>query len=240
MLEEFRVDNFKSLINIVFKPHGRNLLTGLNNSGKTNLCHALQFISRSANHTLDQCTDLAGGRFALSNSALDKTTIDFYVRAVVPHYGELLTYEYELTISPPKTTPGESSVTLQREVLSVSGGGFDKTILLHNNAGNIRILHEPRYTEGTEEYIFTNGINDCDDVAAHLRSQCSFSVPSLQGLFDYVDILRSFPNVDEKYCPHARLAHYRHSWQQPHLRAVPSENQQGTRLPPTSGNHTED
>ena len=155
MLEEFRVDNFKSLINIVFKPHGRNLLTGLNNSGKTNLCHALQFISRSAHLTLDQCADLVGGRFTLSSSVLEQTTINFYVRAVVPHHGELLTYEYALTISPPRATPGESSVTLQREVLSVSGKGFDKRILLHNNAGQIRILHEPRYTEGTEEYIFT-------------------------------------------------------------------------------------
>ena len=176
MLEEFRVDNFKSLINIVFKPHGRNLLTGLNNSGKTNLCHALQFISRSAHLTLDQCADLVGGRFTLFNSALEQTTINFYIRAVVPHHGELLTYEYALTISPPRATPGEESVTLQREVLSVSGGGFDKTILLHNHAGHIRILHEPRYTEGTEEYIFTTApttatmLQHIYDLNAHPRS----------------------------------------------------------------------
>ena len=43
MLQEFRVDNFKSLINIVFKPQEINLLLGKNNSGKTNLCQALQF-----------------------------------------------------------------------------------------------------------------------------------------------------------------------------------------------------
>ena len=155
MLEEFRVDNFKSLINIVFQPHGRNLLIGLNNSGKTNLCRALQFASLSANLSLDQCADLTGGRFTLSNSALDKSTIDFHIRAVVPHHDELLTYEYELTISPPGTTAGEPSVTLNREVLSVSGGGFDKTVLMQNIRGETRILHEKHYTEGTEDYIFT-------------------------------------------------------------------------------------
>ena len=33
MLKEFRVDNFKSLINGIFRPQGMNLLLGLNNSG---------------------------------------------------------------------------------------------------------------------------------------------------------------------------------------------------------------
>lgn len=48
MLKEFRVDNFKSLINCVFRPEGMNLLLGMNNSGKTSLCQALQFVSASA------------------------------------------------------------------------------------------------------------------------------------------------------------------------------------------------
>ena len=110
MLEEFRVDDFKSLINIVFKPHGRNLLTGLNNSGKTNLCHALQFISRSAHLTLDQCADLVGGRFTLFNSALEQTTINFYIRAVVPHHGELLTYEYLITTQAKRNLSSRSGI----------------------------------------------------------------------------------------------------------------------------------
>ena len=48
MLQEFRVDNFKSLINVAFKPQATNLLLGMNNSGKTNLCQALRFVSGSA------------------------------------------------------------------------------------------------------------------------------------------------------------------------------------------------
>ena len=192
MLEEFRVDNFKSLINIVFQPQGKNLLTGLNNSGKTNLCHALQFVSRSASHSLDQCADVAGGRFTLSNSALDKSTVNFYIRAVVRHHDELLTYEYDLTISPPASTPGESSVTLHREVLSVSDrevpgvsdgeipsdsrGRFDKTVLMQNIDGDIRILQEQPYMEGTEEYISTTASTNATmlqriyDPVAHSRT----------------------------------------------------------------------
>ena len=176
MLEEFRVDNFKSLINIVFQPHERNLLIGSNNSGKTNLCRALQFLSLSASLSLDQCADMAGGRFTLSSSALEKSKIDFYVRAVIPHHGELQTYEYELTISPPENTPGGSSVTLNREILSVSGNGFDKTVLMRNVDGETRILHEKKYSEGTEYYIFTTATQNATmlqhlyDPISHPRS----------------------------------------------------------------------
>ena len=53
MLKEFRVDNYKSLINGVFRPQGMNLLLGMNNSGKTSLCQALQFLSGSASAPLD-------------------------------------------------------------------------------------------------------------------------------------------------------------------------------------------
>ena len=60
MLREFRVDNFKSLINVVFQPRNANLLTGRNNSGKTNLCQALRFVSGSSAFVL---TDADAGRW---------------------------------------------------------------------------------------------------------------------------------------------------------------------------------
>ena len=98
MLIEFRVDNYKSLINGVFAPQGLNLLLGANNSGKTNLSQALQFVSGSAVVPLDQCADRAArGRFGMTNFTLDKSTIDFYVRAQVSFRDEELLFEYELT-----------------------------------------------------------------------------------------------------------------------------------------------
>ena len=159
MLQEFRVDNFKSLINIVFKPQEINLLLGRNNSGKTNLCQALQFVGASSLFPLNECAErIAGGLFGMTNFAFDKSTIDFYVRAQVPYEGENLVFEYDLTISPPENTI-EANVRVDRETLTVTGGKFDKTILLENVFGEIRLLHEKNFMVGTaetENYVDTS------------------------------------------------------------------------------------
>ena len=161
MLQEFRVDNFKSLINVVFKPREINLLIGRNNSGKTNLCQALRFVSGSSFITFDACVDLAQiGRFGITHSALDKATTDFYVRADSIYKEERLTFEYELTIKPPNTGLGEATIRLDREVLNVIGEGFDKTVLLENNAGRIRLLNEKDFMNGTRSYVETNASTD--------------------------------------------------------------------------------
>ncbi len=160
MLQEFRVDNFKSLINIVFKPQAVNLLLGMNNSGKTNLCQALRFVAGSTVLSLDHCSDRVCGRFGMTSFALDKSTIDFYVRAAVPHEGEDLVFEYELTVSPPGNRVGETSVRLEREVLSVTGGAFDRAVLLKNDSGRTRLLDERNVAAGTERYIETTAPAD--------------------------------------------------------------------------------
>lgn len=164
MLQEFRVDNFKSLINIVFKPQEINLLLGKNNSGKTNLCQALQFVGASSLFALDECTyRIESWRCDMTNFAFDKSTIDFYVRAEVPYEEEDLVFEYELTISLPKGGMGE--VKVDREILTVTGEKlnchrsctpFNKTILLENISGRIRLLHEKDFMDGTENYVETN------------------------------------------------------------------------------------
>lgn len=163
MLQEFRVDNFKSLINIVFKPQEINLLLGNNNSGKTNLCQALQFVGSSSLFKLDECTyRIASWRYGMTNFAFDKSTIDFYLRAEVPYEEDALVFEYELSISPPRYNIreekliGESEVKVDREILTVTGGKFDKTILLKNISGHIRILHEKDFMDGTENYDETS------------------------------------------------------------------------------------
>ena len=154
MLQEFRVDNFKSLINIVFKPQEINLLLGRNNSGKTNFCQALQFVGASSLFPLNECAErVAGGLFGMTNFAFDKSTIDFYVRAQVPYEGENLVFEYELTISPPKNPIGEATVRVDAERLMATGGGFDKTILLENISGPSRLLDEKNFMDGTANYV---------------------------------------------------------------------------------------
>ena len=143
MLREFRVDNFKSLINVVFEPQGANLLIGRNNSGKTNLCQALRFLSASSVFELDKAADrLTGTRFGMTSFALDKSTVDFYVRADLPCGGAQLTFEYELAVSPPRPGTGETVVRLDREILRVDGGAFDDAVLLENDSGQGRLLYE--------------------------------------------------------------------------------------------------
>lgn len=159
MLQEFRVDNFKSLINIVFKPQEINLFLGKNNSGKTNLCQALQFVGCSSIFPLNECAEkVAGGRFGMTNFAFDKSTIDFYIRAKVPYEEEALSFEYELTISPPKDRMGE--VKVEREILSVTGGKFEQTILLKNIFGRIQLLDEKDFMDGMENYFETSASRD--------------------------------------------------------------------------------
>lgn len=156
MLQEFRVDNFKSLINVIFKPQETNLLIGRNNSGKTNLCQALKFISYSSSHTLDECADaVARGRFHLTNFALEKSTVDFHIRALFSYQEETLTFEYDLAISPPRSSVTETSVRLDREVLSVAGAEFGKVVLMENIAGRVRLLNEKDFMCGKPSYLET-------------------------------------------------------------------------------------
>lgn len=83
----------------------------------------------------------------MTNFALDKSTVDFHVRVHVPCLGEELMFEYELTVSPPQNGFMEAGVGLNRELLSVTGGAFaEKTILLENTAGRIRLLDEREFT----------------------------------------------------------------------------------------------
>lgn len=179
MLREFRVDNFMSLINIVFQPQEINLLLGRNNSGKTNLCQALQFVGSSSLSPLNACAEwIAGGLFGMTNFAFDKSTIDFYVRAQVPCERENLVFEYELTISPPQNQVGEAHVRVEVERLTVTGGKFDKTILLENISGRSRILDEKKFVAGTESYFETTVPRETTlvqrlyDFENHARAHC--------------------------------------------------------------------
>lgn len=157
MIKEFRVDNFKSLINIEFQPNEINLLIGKNNSGKTNLCQALKFVGASATFPLTECADqFAGGQFGLTNFAFDRKAIEFHIRAQLRFQDEDLTFEYSLVVFPPKSHSDGSGVNVGREVLTVTGGKFDRTILLENSVGRVSLLNEKEYIDGTENYVKSN------------------------------------------------------------------------------------
>ena len=187
MLREFRVDNFKSLINVVFEPGGANLLIGRNNSGKTNLCQALRFVSGSSVLKLDDAADLAAGiRFGMTSVALDKSTTDFTVRAELPRGGERLAFEYELTVSPPRPGAGETAVRLEREVLRVDGGAFDDAVLLENVSGQGRLLHEKNSGNGASPIAdgMTQAVVLRDAPPRYVETTAPTDATMLQRLFD--------------------------------------------------------
>ncbi len=151
MLKEFRVDNFKSLINFSFSPIGMNLLVGPNNAGKTNLAHALRFLSLTSQMPLDDaaaaCT---ADPWNLLNVYLPKrTTVVLAATAELLLDDERLVFEYELTIATGQGQRGLASrgrpFVVQRESLRVSGGRFSDTVLLENEGGRVKLLHEKRF-----------------------------------------------------------------------------------------------
>lgn len=143
MLEEFRVDNYKSLINVTFRPREQNLLLGVNNAGKTNLCQAMSFLSGTTELALAHCASaVAWGTSGLKNFFFDKPTIDFEAKASLPFAdGGRLAFRYALSVSLQERS-SSLNMQVERESLRVTGGGLDDVLLLENVGGDGRILRE--------------------------------------------------------------------------------------------------
>ena len=161
MLKRFYVDNFKTHINTTYDAGPVNLLVGMNNSGKTNLCQAMRFVGATSVQSLSQAAILAASEeWSLTNVYLKKSTIDFRVEAELDYEGSVFSFVYELTVKVLPTAAVKdagSRLAVQREVLVVSGGGFNNTVLIQNEAGQARLLHETRKSlGGAEQYVATN------------------------------------------------------------------------------------
>jgi predicted ATPase len=149
MLKSFRVDNFKSLVNLAFEPAGLNLLVGSNNAGKTNLCHALRFLSLTSKMPVnDAAAECTPEPWNLLNVYISSQSLTMAAVCELNLDGELLTFTYELTLVSQKapTRPVRRSLfAVSKEILRISGGRFTDTILLENTAGQVRLLHEKRF-----------------------------------------------------------------------------------------------
>jgi predicted ATPase len=145
MLKQFRVDNFKSLLNVTFEPSGLNLLVGSNNAGKTNLCLAMRFLALTSAAPL---RDLAGQTIELwnlANAYLAKPTIDFAVRCTLALEGRPLDFDYELSLAYSRKEAATKTLEVASETLRLTGDGFQDTTLLENKAGAVKLLHEPAF-----------------------------------------------------------------------------------------------
>ena len=146
MLKRFRVSNFKSLLNVEFKPVGLNLLVGPNNAGKTNLCSALRFLGLTSSGTLENAAKAAlGETWNISNVYVSEKekTIELEVEATLSDQGEQLEFDYLLRIAAERDSSSlRQSLKVSEEVLKLTGGKFKQTPLLENRNGLAKLLHE--------------------------------------------------------------------------------------------------
>ncbi len=169
MLKRFWVDNFKTLVNVEFLPQGVNLVVGKNNTGKTNLCEALTFLSWTAGFSLEDALYSVRSGWRLPNVYIAKPTIDFQVECRLTIDDEPHDFSYELSLLARRPRGKEAvaqALSVKSEVLRVSGGKFENALLLSNDSGHVRLLHEGRYLAeqqdlfGTPELIETTAPTD--------------------------------------------------------------------------------
>ena len=166
MLREFRVDNFKSLLNVVFRPTDINILLGKNNSGKTNLCQALLFLGLSAQQPIQNEQDPRQSYYYsfcdhplfLRNLYLsDKPEMSFEATAALNFKGEEYIFNYKLSVLTPVIASPEPIVQVSYEKLTVTGSEFNGIALLENNHGEVKLLHQTDFLQGKKNpYIPTS------------------------------------------------------------------------------------
>ncbi len=141
MLKRFRVSNFKSLLNVEFKPTGLNLLIGMNNAGKTNLCAALGFLSRTSYETLEVAAkNSIGETWNLPNAYVSDPTMEFEVDCSLCVDGQELDYSYILKIAAGRTvSPSETGLRVVEERLTLNGAGFDNVSLISSNGERVSV-----------------------------------------------------------------------------------------------------
>ncbi|MBI3194989.1 MAG: AAA family ATPase [Ignavibacteriae bacterium] len=155
MLEKFYVDNFKSLVNLTFEPGAVNLITGMNNAGKTNLAQALRFISYSSQTPISEAIKEAiGETWNVANIYIDKTTIDFQCICQLFFQNEKLNFEYSLSLSVEDVKTANTVNRLyavKMESLILTDGQNRSVTLLQNKEGHIRLLDEEHFFSHREE-----------------------------------------------------------------------------------------
>lgn len=154
MLDRFWVTNFKSLVNVEFRPAGVNLLVGANNAGKTNLCHALRFLALSARMPLDEAAKSCTAEpWNLPNVYGGGETIELQAECTLTLEAERLRFIYSLRLGVQRASRGRPAgrpFSVHSESLRVTGGPYVDQVLLENTGGDVRLLHE-----GTNDYVVT-------------------------------------------------------------------------------------
>jgi predicted ATPase len=152
MLRKFYVHNFKTLLNLTFEPKGLNLLIGRNNVGKTNLCQAMEFLSRTASEELSRAAVGATGMaHGLQNKHSNDSASAFGCECELTLQGGTYLFTYRLAVHFPGLARVPGGPRLIEEALRVSGQGFSDVALIRNEGGQAKFLNESAYLAGDTE-----------------------------------------------------------------------------------------
>jgi len=144
MLKRFRVNNFRSLLNVEFRPVGVNVLIGPNNAGKTNLCSALRFLGLTASQSLEDAIRASiGETWNIRNVYTAQENVEIEVECSLPYKGETIDLDYSLSLAVRAASSASGqALSVSREILKATGAGFAQTPLLENIDGEVRSTSE--------------------------------------------------------------------------------------------------
>jgi len=144
MLKRFRVNNFRSLLNVEFRPAEVNVLIGPNNAGKTNLCCALRFLGLTASQSLEEAIRASVGEtWNIRNVYAPEENVEFELECSLPYKGKTIDFEYSLSLAVhTKSSPHGQVLDVSRETLKATGAGFTQTPLLESNGDEVRSAME--------------------------------------------------------------------------------------------------
>lgn len=173
MLKRFRVNNFRSLLNVEFRPVGVNVLIGPNNAGKTNLCSALRFLGLTASQSLeDAIRTSVGETWNIRNVYTPEENVEIEAECSLPYKGEAIDLEYSLslTVRAASSASGQA-LSVSREMLKATGAGFAQTPLLENTDGEARLT--------SEEWSGKSGSHPKGSVLGHFTERLSTGTTAL-------------------------------------------------------------
>jgi len=173
MITRFRVNNFKNLLNVEWRPVGVNLLIGPNNSGKTNLCQAIRMLAFSCTNPLDEAASIVlGENWNISNVYVSANTIELDADMCFSEGVQEFRFAYQLQLAVEREMPtGKQNLKVLKETLRVSDGNETDQLLIENSSGTAKILVEKPLLK--------------DDKGCHyLETQVPRDATALSKLFD--------------------------------------------------------
>ncbi len=158
MIKKLRIQNCLSFKDLTIRFSRLNVLVGENASGKSNLCHILQFLSLSPMvGDLSEAFLRAAGANAMFNHIdidPEKNNSHFNVECVIPHNGEKLLYTYDLEIKRGGNRLIGTELSVVREKLTLRKKiKKEEVILFENLDGLATILREKSSTKRRPDYI---------------------------------------------------------------------------------------